>query len=188
MPLSDRRLAAAIERATPTRVRGTFERHVTPTVHDLRPSNAGGRWGAPGASAVVYLGRPTASVIAEAYRLLVDGVEGMTADLVGPRRLLRCRVTVTDVLDLRDNDARRLVGLDDQDLIGSHGPCQRVGDAAHAHGLHGIIAPAATGLGETLALYADNLPDDQLPVLTTAKTWRRIPPDPRRLRRVDRLH
>jgi len=111
----------------------------------------------------------------------------MTAEFVGPRRLLRCTVAVTDVLDLRDNDARRLIGLDQQDLIGSHGPCQRVGDAAHAHGLHGIIAPSATRLGETLALYADNLPDDQLPVLTTAKTWRKLPPDPRRLRGVDPL-
>jgi len=136
---------------------------------------------------VLYLGRPTASVIAEAYRLLVDGVEGMTAEFVGPRRLLRCTVAVTDVLDLRDNDARTLVGLDDQDLIGSHGPCQRVGDAAHARGLHGIIAPAATGLGETLALYAENLPDNQAPIRTAAKTWRKLPPDPRRLRRIDPL-
>ena len=52
----------------------------------LRASSAGGRWGPPRAYAVLYLGRPEASVIAEAYRSLVDGVEGMRPELVGPRR------------------------------------------------------------------------------------------------------
>jgi RES domain-containing protein len=188
VPFSDRALAAALGRAVPTRVRGNFERHVSPSIHDLRASVAGGRWGPPDAYPVLYLGRPIASVIAEAYRLLVDEVEGMTADLVGPRRLLCASVAVTDILDLRDRGTRKLVGLGDLDLAGPHDPCQRVGCAAHRYGLHGVIAPAATGLGQTLALFADNLPEAQLPVLTATKTWRKLPPDPRLLRGVDPAH
>jgi hypothetical protein len=124
-------------------------------------------------------------VIAEAYRLLVDSVQGMTVDLVGPRRLLRCQVRVTEILDLRDVEMRALMGLDRAALAGLHPPCQRVGHAAHRAGLHGIVAPAATGLGETLALFEDNLPETELPVLTAQKTWRKLPPDPRRLRSVE---
>jgi len=36
-----------------------------------------------------------------------------------------------------------------------------VGLAAHQLGLHGVIAPAATGLGLTLALFEHNLPAEQ---------------------------
>ena len=185
MPLSDRALAAAIERATPVRVRGTFERHVSASIHDLRPNVHGGRWGPPEAFPVLYLGRPTASVVAEAYRLLVDGVEGMTPELVGPRRLLQCHVSVTRVLDMRDDDTRGLLGLELAELAGPHPPCQRIGAAAHAHGLHGVIAPAATGLGETFALDTNNLSGTQLPDLTASLTWQKLPPDPRRLRPAD---
>jgi hypothetical protein len=37
---------------------------------------------------VLYLGRPDTSVIAEAYRSLVDAVEGMRPELLGPRRFV----------------------------------------------------------------------------------------------------
>jgi RES domain-containing protein len=167
------------------RVRGTFERHVSPSVDGLFPSAAGGRWGPSGAYRVLYLGRPTESVVAEAYRLLVDPVEGMTADLVGPRRLLRCDVHVSEILDLRDDKTCDLLGLDQAALAGPHPPCQRVGEAAHRAGLHGIIAPAATGVGETLALFEANLAAAERPKLRARKTWRKLPADPRRLRRVD---
>jgi RES domain-containing protein len=183
--LSDRALAAAVARAATARVRGTFERHVSPSVDGLFPSAAGGRWGPSGAYRVLYLGRPTESVIAEAYRLLVDPVEGMTADLVGPRRLLRCDVRVSKILDLRDDETRDLVRLDVAALAGPHPLCQRVGEAAHRAGMHGIVAPAATALGETLALFETNLPAAERPKLSGRKTWRKLPPDPRRLRRVD---
>lgn len=61
---------------------------------------------------------------------------------------------MTEVLDLRTEDAQRRVGLARDDLVspvGAQDSCQRVGRVAHQLGLHGVIAPAATGLGETLA-------------------------------------
>lgn len=106
----------------------------------------------------------------------------MTADRVAPRRLLRCRVAVTEILDLRDKDSQRAVGLDPNALDGPHAPCQRVGQAAHQLGLHGIIAPAATQLGETLALFELHLPESELPLLTGESLWQTLPADPRKLR------
>jgi hypothetical protein len=54
-------------------------------------------------------------------------------------------------VDLRNPESRDEVALTSDDLRGPHDPCQAVGLAAHQLGLHGVIAPAATGLGETLA-------------------------------------
>jgi RES domain-containing protein len=178
----DRNLAAAAAKAVTTGVSGTFQRHVSPGVRTLTGTPAGGRWGPPGAYSVLYLGRPPETVIAEAYRHLVDGVEGMTADLVGPRRVLTCRVDVTNILDLRDPRSHELLGLAPADFEGPHAPCQRIGQAAHQLGLHGIIAPAATGLGETLAIFEHHLPEAELPVLVDEETWTVLPADPRTTR------
>lgn len=142
-------------------VRATFQRHVSPRVRTLAGTAAGGRWGFPGSYSVLYLGRPKDSVVVEAYRHLVDDIEGMTGDLVGPRRLLTCRVEVTNLLDLRDPAGRHAVGLTAEELVGPWEPCQRIGQAAHQLGLHGVIAPAATQLGETLALFELHLPADE---------------------------
>lgn len=178
----DRNLAEAISRASIVRVEGEFERHVSMKVRTLTGSRSGGRWGQPGAYPVLYLGRPTESVIVEAYRHLVDDVEGARPDMVQPRRLLTCSVSVTQILDLRDEESQRLTGLAFQDLLGPHAPCQRVGSAAHQLGLHGLIAPAATGLGETLALFEQHVPQDELPNLIAEETWQTLPADPREAR------
>jgi len=61
---------------------------------------------------VLYLGRPTHSVVVEAYRHLVDDDEDLDGTMVGPRHLLTCEVAVSDVLDLRDPHSRLLVRLD----------------------------------------------------------------------------
>jgi hypothetical protein len=150
-----------------------------------RPRAAADAGGPPRRYGVLYLGQPEASVIAEAYRLLVDGVEGMRPELVGPRRFFTVEVVVTNLLDLRIAKNRAAVALDLEALSGPWEPCQRVGLAAHQLGLHGIIAPAATGLGLTLALFEHNLPAEQWPTILTRSEWAHLPPDPRRLRAVD---
>jgi RES domain-containing protein len=183
----DRNLAAAVASASTSEVRGTFYRHVSPRVRGLTGSAAGGRWGPPGAYPVLYLGRPVDSVAAEAYRHLVDNVEGMTAENVGPRRLLTCEVVVTQILDLRNHENLELVGLKPADLLGaSHETCQRVGQAAHQLELHGVIARAATELGETLALFELHLPPAELPVLTKDELWATLPVDPRDASQLER--
>jgi len=50
-------------------------------------------------------------VIVEAYRHLVETVEGMRPHMVGPRHLITCEVKVTKVLDLREGASRDAVGL-----------------------------------------------------------------------------
>ncbi|HXN36783.1 MAG TPA: RES family NAD+ phosphorylase [Solirubrobacteraceae bacterium] len=175
----DRNLAANVARGSIIDVAGRFQRHASPKVRTLAGSTAGGRWGLPNTYPVIYLGRPVDSVVVEAYRRLVDGVEGMTADLVGPRTVFEVQVRITQVLDLRDDETLALVGLDQPSLIGGHGPCQRVGQAAHQLGLHGILAPAATELGETLALFERHLPEHELPVIIGEGRWESLPPDPR---------
>lgn len=103
----------------------------------------------------------------------------MTGDLVAPRTVLDVEVRVSQILDLRDPETLASVGLDLDALLGGHGPCQRVGQAAHQLGLHGILAPAATELGETLALFERHLTESELPTIIGAERWESLPPDPR---------
>jgi RES domain-containing protein len=166
-------------------VDGRFERHVSINSRSLTGSPSGGRWGPPGAFPVLYLGRPPAYVVVEAYRHLVEEVEGMRAELVGPRRILVAEVHVTNVLDLREPSSREAVGLRMEDLFGDHAPCQAVGLAAHQLELHGVLAPAATGLGETLALFERHVPVSEMPLLVDERLWERLPPDPRIPRLVE---
>jgi hypothetical protein len=97
-------------------------------------------------------------------------------------------VHVTQILDLRDHDTLRRVGLDSAALLGGHGPCQRVGQATHQLGLHGILAPAATEIGETLALFERHLPEVEIPTIQGEQRWETLPADPRsdaqRIRRL----
>lgn len=179
----DRSLAVAVSNATTTDVTGVFQRHASPRQRPLTGSASGGRWGAEGAFPVIYLARPTASVVIEAHRHLVEPVEGMRAELVGPRHLISCEVEVSNVLDLRFKENREIVGLSILDMtsdVGDYEACHRVAQAAHQLELHGIIAPAATGMGETLALFERRLPASEQPVLLDILTWEGLPADPRR--------
>lgn len=180
-------LVVAVSRASVVEVEGVFQRHTSRRVTTLTGSPSGGRWGAPGAFPVLYVGRPTSSVVVEAYRHLIDDVEGMTGDKVGPRTLWTCQVAVTNVLDLRDPASRRAVGLNLEDLTGAvddYDRCQRVAQTAYQLQLHGIIAPAAGGSGETFAMFEHHLPAGELPVVLRQEVWVQLPADPRRLRAV----
>jgi RES domain len=186
-----RDLLAAISDLEPADVDGEFERHCSLRWDDLRPSAAGGRWGARRAYEVLYLGRPRQSVVVEAYRHLVDDELDAPRELAAAvieRRILTCEVAVQNILDLRPPDSRSAVGLTDDALSsdpGDYDRCQAIGVAAHQLGLNGIIAPSASRLGETLALFTLNLPMEQWPTVTTRDIWRGLPPDPRRLRVVE---
>lgn len=178
----DRSIAVAVSNATTTSVTGVFQRHTSPRHRPLTGSASGGRWGPEGAFPVLYLARPTASVVVEAHRHLVEPVEGMRPEMVGPRRLVTCELEVTNVLDLRQAENREEVGLSILDMtsdVGDYEACHRVAQAAHQLELHGIIAPAATGMGETLALFERRLPADEQPVLINTLTWNGLPADPR---------
>jgi len=114
----------------------------------------------------------------------------MRRELVGPRRFFTVDVDATNLLDLRVSEHRDAVALDLYALRGPWEPCQRVGLAAHQLGLHGIIAPAATRLGLTLALFEHNLPAEQWPTIAVQSEWAHLPPDapPAHGRRAVRLN
>lgn len=126
---------------------------------------------------MLYLGRPTTSVAVEAYRHLVDASEGMSGDKVGPRKLWTCQVAVMSVLDLRVAASREAVGLTMEDPSGAvneYKRCQRVAQAAHQLELHGIVAPAAGGNGETLALFEHHLSPGELPLWPRSRVAARL--------------
>lgn len=183
-----RDLLVAVGRAPHVHVSGRFYRHSHPDRDPLQGSRSGGRWGPEGAYSVLYLGRPPETVVVEAYRHLVDDDENLTGAMVGPRRFSTVDIEIDDVLDLRAETAQHLVGLDAAALrsdVDEYAACRRVGQAAHQLSLHGVIAPAATELGDTLALFDEQLSAVELPRLVTSEIWPHLPPDPRRLRLVD---
>ncbi len=164
-------------------VGGAFFRHASPN-RDAFAGGYGGRWGK--SFPVIYLGRPEESAVVEAYRHLVESA-GVPAHMVKPRVLYSVSVVVDDVLDLRARTALEAVGLTDVDLttqVDDYDRCQEVESAAHQLGLHGILAPAAHGLGETLALFRERLTPQELPVIQGTTVWQTLPPDPRVLRPV----
>lgn len=185
-----RELLAAIADLEPIYVEGTFERHTSLRWEELKASAAGGRWGAPRAFEVLYLGRPRDSVVIEAYRHLVDDElddAQQLAAAVLERRILTCAVAIPNVLDLRDRGAQAAVGLTATTLhsdVGDYDACQRIGAATHQLGLAGILAPAASRLGDTLALFPTNVAIDHWPTVIARDIWRGLPADPRRLRAV----
>jgi len=181
----DRKLAESIASVPTSHVRGTFFRHVSFKTRTLTPSPSGGRWGPRNSYPVLYLGRPTDSVIVEAYRHLVEKVESdreITPAMVAPRRFLTCEVDLPGVLDLTEEEHRQRVGLTLDELtspVDAYGPCHAVGQAAHQLGLRGILAPAATNLGETLAIFDQHVPMANQPIVTDTTVWNRLPDDPR---------
>jgi RES domain-containing protein len=171
-------------------VTGTWQRHCAIARRDqaLNGHSAYGRWGTRDGFPVLYLGRPEDSVIAEAYRHIVDPVLDNDITLhLAPRAVVTCTVDVVDdVLDLREAVARSATGLS-IDLLQSgtddsraYSQCQEVAAVAHQLGFLGIITPAATRLGETLVLFTSRLQADQRPVRSGEDIiWTRWPSDPR---------
>jgi hypothetical protein len=123
--------------------------------------------------------------VVEAYRHLVDPFEGMRPEYVKKRLLFHANVKVSQILDLANSDNRQIVRLTEVDLcseIDNYDKCHAVARAAYedSRGIRGILAPAATKMGITLALFVDRLPEDQLPNVFAVDTWHRLPQDPRK--------
>jgi hypothetical protein len=179
---------SVVERVAGTGTRdviGTFYRHAAPN-RDAFAGATLGRWGDN--FPVIYLGRPPDSVTVEAYRHLVEPL-GLPPTAVQPRTFYTVTVNARLVLDLTVSANRAAVGLTDDDLatgVDEYARCQEVARAAHRLQLHGILAPAATGIGETLALFARHLTADERPVVIEQVLWATLPADPRKPRAVSR--
>lgn len=104
---------------------------------------------------------------------------------LAPRALVTAEVAVTEVLDLRRARSRMELGLTMKQIQSAaddraaYAACQEVAAAAHQQGFHGIVAPAATERGETLALFSNRLPGREVPVVTEEVFWDKLPDDPR---------
>jgi len=185
-------LANTVSQMPTAAVDGVWQRHIPARYlsQALFGQVSRSRWGTAGGFPILHLGAPTDSVVVEAYRHLVDPVEGQIAAHVAPRLLVTCTVDVSNLLDLRTAAARINTGLSTAVLTASvsdraaYEACQEVAAVAHQVGLHGLIAPAATLLGHTLALFTENLPDNERPVLLDNELWDELPPDPRAPRRL----
>lgn len=184
-------LANAVAGQDPVSVTGSWQRHL-PAGHlprALEGRATYSRWGRERGFPLLYLGRPGDSVVVEAYRHLIDPVEDEQLRLhLAPRVLITAEVNVTEILDLRQSRARVEIGLSMSQIQSAtsdrdaYDACQEVAAAAHQQGFHGLIAPAATEMGETLALFTSRLPAVELPVLTGEVFWDGIPDDPRVIR------
>ena len=182
-------LATKIAQAVTTRVDGAWQRHAPAryAATALSGRSGIGRWGTENSYPVLYLGQPTDSVVVEAYRHLVDPVADNPdiVERIPPRVLVTCTVAVSDILDLRRAGNRLLLDLPLEVLESAtrdrpaYRRCQEVSAVAHQLGLHGIIAPAATHLGTTLALFTDLLDPQEQPRRTDEQFWAHLPPDPR---------
>ncbi|RZS91590.1 RES domain-containing protein [Motilibacter rhizosphaerae] len=188
-------LAARLAELAEVSETGRWQRHssVRLAARALDGYASDGRWGTKTGFPVLYLVRPTDSVVVEAYRHQVDPLDFDTEQdrqtfIAGllPRVLVTCEVSVTGLLDLRTATARAASGLAVQDLQcptydrAGYQRCQQVAQVAHQLGRHGLIAPAATGLGETLVLFTDLLPQQEKPTrIGEDETWASLPDDPR---------
>jgi RES domain-containing protein len=89
-----------------------------------------------------------------------------------PRDVCTIRIELERVLDLRTLESLRGVGLDPASIRGGDMlPSQRVGDAAHKLGFEGVLAPSATGIGETLVVFELKLRKESRVVQRARATW-----------------
>lgn len=161
-----------------TTVSGTYYRHAA-VGRDAFAGGLHGRWGKD--FPVIYLGRPPDSVVAEAYRHLVDAA-GVPARAVRPRVIYTVTVRAREIIDLTNRDSLAAAGLSPANLtsdVDDYDACQMVATAALETGCHGILAPAATGLGFTLALFAQRLLGAERPFIVAEALWQQLPDDPR---------
>lgn len=177
------------------RVTGRWQRH-NPGTHGATALSGRvgyGRWASPEGFPVLYLGRPLESVVAEAFRHLADPVgDPNIVGAIAPRILVTCKLDVNSVLDLTRSENRSNVKITVQDMLSStndhraYQRCRTVASAAYEQGHHGILAPAATGLGLTLVLFTEKLTDAERPArVLPDQIWRKLPPDPRRVGFMD---
>lgn len=129
----------------------------------------GGRYNPQRSFPVVYLCLSRACVVAELTRQAARQ-STQIQDLL-PRELWAVAAELEEVLDLTDFRVLSEVGLVPEDLLREdHGLTQEIGEAAHERGLQALKSPSATGVGEVLAIFPENLAGATLSV-DLAEVW-----------------
>jgi len=84
--------------------------------------------------------------------------EGIGVEALLPRALYKYDLALERVLDLTNLTVLAGIGVDLDVLVAPDWTvCQEIGVAFHALGAQGIVSPSATGVGEILALFIQNL-------------------------------
>lgn len=134
-------------------------RHLSPSYDPLSGEGArirGGRFNPPGSFPVLYICRSRPCVVSELERLGTS--EGIGVEALLPRALYKYDLALERVLDLTNLAVRAGIGIDLDVLVAPDWTvCQEIGAAFHALGAQGIVSPSATGVGEVLALFMQNL-------------------------------
>ncbi len=180
-------LVMAIAALGTTTIEGAHFRYTRPQANPIISNRAGGRWNPPLSFPAMYFANSSDTAVAEAYRRIVDAVDGPLPPSSVILRLWTVEVNCTELLDLRSRGARISVGISDAQLytkVNDYAPCQRVGSIAHQLGLHGLLAPSSTRVGEVLVLFERNLPVNEMPKPVDSEVLTGLPPDPRRIRDV----
>ncbi|MDP9340515.1 MAG: RES family NAD+ phosphorylase [Actinomycetota bacterium] len=180
MPPADRGLIQIVDGLPRIRFEREAFRHVAPGYQPRGGEGVriqGGRWNPPDSFPVLYLALERESVVGEFYRRARR--EGSPPENLLPRLLYRFRVELRDVLDLREDSAMEALGLTQAILTSDDaGSCQAVGDAAHYAGFEALLAPSATGIGHTLAVFTDRLRAGSFLEPLDHETWETLPPLP----------
>jgi RES domain-containing protein len=171
-------LASALDAIGTTSIHTIGFRHVSAGNDPLSGTGArihGGPWNPSGSFSTLYLGLSQETVAAEWAR--AAAAQGLDLDDFLPRELYELDLSLASVLDLRPLEARSAAKLTVHDVSAEEQrACQRVGEAAHSLGLEGLMAPSATGIGDVIAVFLDQLkPNAQLDVVSP-HTWN-VPAD-----------
>lgn len=176
--MSSQELVARVDALGATALETVAFRHVSVGTNPRAGTGArihGGRWNPPNSFATLYLGLDVETVVDEFHRLAAR--QGLTPDDFLPRELHRFDVRLGAVLDLRTEDARRAVDLNERELRADDPRrCQEVGEAAHYVGLEGILAPSAAGQGTVLAVFLERLRPGSVLETVTSERWDEPPP------------
>lgn len=134
-------------------------RHLAPSFDPLSGEGArlrGGRFNPPGSFPVLYICRSRPCAVSELERL--GTLQGIGVEGLFPRDLYAYDISLERVLDATNPAVRRGIGIDLDLLVAPEWTiCQEIGTVFHALGAQGILSPSATGVGEVLALFIQNL-------------------------------
>jgi RES domain-containing protein len=151
--------AGRVAAAPLSSVTGLGWRQLGPRYNPLSGEGArlhGGRFNPPESFPALYICRSRSCAVAELRRLgerQAIGVEGLL-----PRRLYRYEMDLDQVLDLTSDEVRAHVGIGLEFLTGPDWTtCQELGTMAHALGVMGINSPSATGVGDVLVVFLENV-------------------------------
>jgi RES domain-containing protein len=152
-------ISNALGSVTASTVAGNYFRRVDHETEPLGAHRRGGRWSVRDEALTLYLSQPLDSALAEAYRHFFDRpAEKELRGQFEPKLFREYYVQSDGILDLTMPDQLQRFGIRESDLVtrvGDWGACQAIGSQAFLSGFKGVMAPAASGIGVTLALFMD---------------------------------